>query len=284
MAFYCYEITGSRQWTYDGGKVTTTRTFKIYDDTAANLDTPAEVRAKFGVAVGGTHAGPDALPTFGELFPGETGVWARSYQLTREPNTDIWQVVWTYSNAQVTAGVAQPGEPGFVEWTLDIAASFVDTFITSPTYPANGNVGSTPAAQKITGGTQIDLNGTPLSRLRYTSELVINETIQSVSGIPSIVSQMTAARGSRNSVLWEGIPVGRALYTGGQIRRAGVSLYTVTHRIIDDSEYHLLQVPERDTAGRVPTDEINGAQRARNVYWRQPFPNLYPFASISTNW
>lgn len=284
MPFYCYEITGSRQWTYDGGKVTTTRTFKVYDTTATNLDTPAEVRARFGTAVGGTHAGPDTLPQRGDLFPDETGIWARSYQITREPNTDVWQVVWTYSNAQVTSSGAQPGEAGFVEWTLDIQAGFVDTFITDPNYPTNGTPGTTPATQKITGGTQIDLNGVPLSRLRYTSELVINETIQSVSGIPSIVTNMTAARGKRNSVLWEGIPVGRALYLGGQIRRTGVSLYTVSHRIIDDSEFHLLQVPERDTAGRVPTVEINGAQRARDVYWRQPFPGLYPFANISTNW
>ena len=285
MPFHCYEVTGSRQWSYDGGKVTTTRTYKIYHDTATSLDTPAEVRAFFGVAVNGTtHEGPDALPQRGDLFPGESGVWARSYQITREPNTDIWQVVWTYSNAQVTSSGAQPGEPGFVEWTLDIQAGFVDTFIVNPTYPTDGLPGSTPATQKITGGSQIDLNGVPLSRLRYTSELVINETIQSVSGIPSIVANMRAARGKRNHATWEGIAKGLALYTGGQIRRAGVSLYTVTHRIVEDSEFHLLQIPGRDTTGKVPTVEINGEQRAANVYWRQPFPSFTDFSAISANW
>jgi hypothetical protein len=287
--FFCIEQMASRAWSYDAGKVSTSRVFKVYDNTVpSSLQTPADVRAWFGIAVGGNvsglvSSGPDALPVKGELFPDETGVWAKSYAIAREPNTDIWTVTWNYSNAQVSAASLQPAEVGYVEWTLDIAAAFADTYISAPTYPSNGTL-TNPANTQITGGTQIDLEGVPLSRLKYTSELVINETIQQVSGLPSMIANMRAARGKRNSALWEGFSIGTVLYTGGQIRRAGVSLFTVTHRFIEDSEYHLVQVPERDGSGKIPCAELNGARRARKVFWRQPFPSTADFANISTNW
>jgi len=291
---YAIELAESRGWQYDGGRVSATRTFKVWENTAtlgnpSELTSPAKVRAYFNVSTGTsvgayTFQGPDKIPERGQAFPDDSSVYAQSYTITRETNTDIWVVVWTYRNAQVTSAGAQPGEPGFVEYTLDIGASFAETWIVSPTYPTNGQIGTTLSAQKITGGTQIDLEGVPLSRLKYTTEIQINETIQNVSGVPSIVANMRAARGTRNNASWEGIATGKALYTGGQIRRVGVSKYQVSHRIIEDSEFHLVQVPERDATGKVPTAEINGANRARNVYWRQPFPTLSSFASISTNW
>jgi len=287
--FRCIEQAATRQWSYDSGKVNASRTFKCYDDaTTSSLTTPYAVRQWFGVAVGGsvgglTSAGPDALPAKGDLFPSETGVWARSYSITREPMTDIWTVVWNYANAQVSASSAQPSEPGYVEWTLDIQAAFADTYISGPTYPTDGTP-TNAATTQVTGGTQIDLEGVPLSRLKYTSELVINETIQNVTGLPSIISAMRTARGKRNNALWEGFTKGTVVYTGGQIRRAGVSLFTVSHRFIEDSEFHLVQVPERDGSGRIPTADLNSGRRARKVFWRQPFPSLADFTAISANW
>lgn len=284
------EQQDSRTWSYDAGRVNASRTFRVYDTdgTLGVLTTVRDVREMFGVAVGANspvdswkNLGPDALPVKGELFPDESTVYARSYSVTHEPNTFLWYVTWNYSNAQVTASSAQPGEPGYVEWTLDLQATFQDTWIDSPTIPTDGTV---TASSQVTGGTQIDIEGVPFSRLRYTSEIVINETIQTVSGLPSILTAMRNARGKRNNATWEGIAKGRALYTGGQIRRQGVSLYTATHRIVEDSEFHLVQVPDRDTSGRIPTSSIGGAQRATKVYWRQPFPSFYDFSSISTNW
>lgn len=284
------EQTESRTWSYDSGRVSASRTFKVYEvtDGLGVLQTVFDVREMFGVASGATspvsswlNSGPDALPVKGELFPEETGVWARSYQVNRDPNSYTWTVVWNYQNAQVTSSSAQPGEPGYVEWTLDLQAQFQDTWIDSPTIPQFGTV---IASSQVTGGTQIDIEGVPLSRLRYTSELVINETIQQVTGVPSIIGTMRAAQGKRNSATWEGFPQGVALYTGGSIRRVGVSLYQVSHRIVADSELHLIQVPDRDTAQRIPTKEINGAQRAAKVYWRQPFPQFTDFTAISPNW
>lgn len=284
------EQQDSRTWSYDAGRVNASRTFRVYDKsgTLGVLTTVRDVREMFGVASGAnspvdawTNDGPDALPIKGEVFPDESTVYARSYSVTHEPNTFLWFVTWNYSNAQVTASSAQPGEPGYVEWTLDLQATFQDTWIDLPTIPTDGTV---TASSQVTGGTQIDIEGVPFSRLRYTSEIVINETIETVSGLPSILTAMRNARGKRNNAIWEGIAKGRALYAGGQIRRQGVSLYTVTHRIIEDSEFHLVQVPDRDTSGRIPTSSIGGAQRATKVYWRQPFPSFYDFTVISSNW
>ena len=279
MAVKVFETTASRNFSYDSGKVNATRIYKVYDDAAVDtLTNPATVRALFGTATT-----PDAMPAKGDLFVGESTVYAKSYNIQREPSTNIWTVTWTYSNALVGVATAQPGEAGFVEWTLDIQAQFVDTYIEQiPAFPTNGDLAT--AVVQITNGTQIDIYGTPLSRLKYTSELVINETIQNSSGVPTIIATMRAARGKRNNASWEGFARGTVLYTGGQIRRAGVSLYTVTHRFIEDSEYHLIQVPERDQTGQIPTADINGAKRARKVFWRQPFPASTNFASISPNW
>lgn len=284
------EQTESRNWSYDSGKVTASRVFRVYDKAGGLgvLQTVFDVREMFGVAAAATspvsswlNDGPDALPIKGQLFPEETGVWARSYAVQREGNTYVWLVTWNYSNAQVTSSSAQPGEPGYVEWSLDLQANFVDTFIENPVIPTDGTV--LPNIQ-VSGGNQIDIEGVPLSRLRYTSELVINETVQQVSGVPSIIGNMLNAQGKRNNATWEGYVKGRAVYCGGQIRRVGVSLYQVTHRIVADSEFHLIQVPDRDTAGRVPTKEINGASRASKVFFRQPFPGFTDFSAISPNW
>lgn len=286
---YVSEQHDSRGWSYDGGKVTTKRTFNMYATGTAVLNSPFTVRQWFGIAVAGTvgsetQGGPDALPSQGELFPAESGVWARSYEITRLSESDVWQVVWTYGNAQVSPSTAQPGEVGFVEWTLDIQAGFTETYVTAPSFPSNGTVGATPALQLVTGGVHIDIEGVPLSRLRYTSEIVINETIQSTSGVPAQIATARLGRGKRNNGTWETIVKGKALYVGAQIRRTGVSLYQITHRIVEDDEYHLVQVPERDATGKIPTIDYSGVNRARNVYFRQPFPDFVDFASLSANW
>jgi hypothetical protein len=281
---YVVEQSSSRSYNYDTGRVNASRVFKVYASDGAGgafggtLDDVADVKALFG-----TGTTPDALPQKGDLFPGESTIYAKAYAISREPNTDIWTVTWTYGNNQVTTG-AQPGEVGYVEWTLDVAATFVDTWIESPAYPNLGGIGSTPSAALITGGNQIDIEGAPVSRLKYTSEITISETISNYSGVPSIVSAMRGARGKRNSGDWEGFGGGKVLYTGGSIRRTGLSTFVANHRLIEDSEYHLIQYPARDSTGKIPTKVVNGANRAREVYWRQPFPDTMDFTTISANW
>ena len=282
-SFVCIEQSQSRAYNYESGRVSATRVFKLYDSANAtggmpgSLDEAADVKALFG-----TSTAPDPLPTKGDLFPGETAVFARSYSIAREPGTDIWTVTWSYSNNGGSTGL-QPGEPGFVEWTLDVQATFADTWIVPSAYPLNGDPGATLAQQKVSG-TQLDIEGEPVSRLRYTTEIQISETISNSAGLPTIAANMRAFRGHRNNAVWEGAAAGKVLYTGGSIRRTGLSTYVATHRLIEDSEYHLIQYPSRDSTGKIPTSPIAGANRATDVYWRQPFPNLGDFTTISANW
>ena len=283
-SFVCIEQSASRSYNYDTGRVTASRVFKLYDGAGrgdafpASIDEPADVRGLFG-----TTTTPDPLPTKGDLFPGETAIYARSYAIAREPNTDIWTVTWTYSNNQVTTG-AQPGEVGYVEWTIDVASGFTDTWIENPTYPANGSISAAAATSLISSGTQIDIEGAPVSRLKYTSEITISETISNYSGVPAIVANMRGFRGKHNSAAWEGFPAGKVLYTGGSIRRTGLSTFVAMHRMVEDSEYHLIQYPARDSTGKIPTKVVNGANRAREIYWRQPFPDTGDFTTISGAW
>jgi hypothetical protein len=277
------EQNQSRQYNYESGRITATRVFKVYDSTntsgalASGLQQPSDINALFGTATT-----PDALPQKGDAFPGETGVFARSFSLAREPGADIWTVTWSYSNNGGGSGL-QPSEPGYVEWTLDVQSQFAETWMLPSSYPTNGSPGATLSEQKILG-TQLDIEGEPVSRLRYTTEIQISETISNSSGLPAIAANMRAYRGSRNSGVWEGAAAGKVLYTGGSIRRTGLATYVATHRLVEDSEFHLIQYPGRDSTGKIPTAVTNGANRAKDVYWRQPFPSLLDFTAISTNW
>jgi hypothetical protein len=274
----------SRTYSYEAGKVTASRTFKVFDTTLSGLKTPADVRAVFGSAGDGVGfaGGETWLPEVDELFPGETELYAQSYSLARDAGTEVWTVVWTYRNAE--SGSSQPNEPGYVEYTLDVSAGFVDTYFVNPQYPRDGTLSANDGSNQITGGAQIDIEGTPISSLRLTTDINISETVASTGGMPAVYTQARAARGKRNSATWEGLAKGRVVYLGCTVRRIGVSLYSVQHRLQEASDFHLIQYPERDSTGRIPTSPINGKDRASKVLWRQPFPDFYDFTLISSNW
>lgn len=286
------EQTGSRTYSYDTGKVTASRTFFVWDTAnttfgSSGLQSPYDIKLLFGTSSTGvpfvTGQEEWVLPDMGDLFPDETGIYAQSYNITREAGADHWTVVWTYKNTEVTTG-PQPNEPGYVEWTLDISASFVDTWVLEPRYPTNGTVSTTEGANIIAGGTQIDIEGVPVSAMRLTTDILISETVESTGGPPAIYANARVARGRRNNAAWYGIEIGKAVYIGCNVRRVGVNLYTVQHRIQEASDFHLIQYPDRDSTGKIPTEPKNGKDRAKLVYWRQPFPTFANFDAISGNW
>jgi hypothetical protein len=223
------------------------------------------------------------MPTKGSLFPSETGVYAQSYNIRKEAGTFEWTVVWNYANITVTSA-PQPNEVGYVEWTTDIMAGFVDQFVENPTYPQDGTLSASENSNIIVGGIQRDIEGNPVSLLRYTTEIVIAENFEVTSGLPAAISVWRSARGKRNSAAWEGAPKGTVVYKGNQIRRIGLNLFQVTHRMEEATDYHLVQYAERDSTGRIPTADINGRQRAKKLLWRQPFPQFFDFATLSANW
>lgn len=277
MAVVCQEQQGSQTYDYSDGKVTASRTFKVWDD-AGTLSSPNAVRALFG-----TGTTPDAMPTRGSLFPSETGIYAQSYSIRKEAGAFEWTVVWNYSNITITSS-PQPSEVGYVEWTTDIVAQFVEQFVENPTYPADGTVSASEDQNLITGGIQRDIMGNPVSLLRYTTEIVISENFEVTSGLPAAITVWRSARGKRNNATWEGAPKGTVVYKGASIRRIGINLFQVTHRLEEATDYHLVQYAERDATGTIPTAPINGRERAKKVLWRQPFPQFFDFATLSANW
>lgn len=280
MATVFKEQEASRTYSYDAGKVTATRVFKVWDDAGFKvLDEPADVIATWNTSVGG-----ETMPQVGSTFPGSATVFARSFSISREQGTDVWVVTWTYQNISISPTDKQPQEPGYVQWNLDIGAGFVDAFFENPSYPTNGDTSATESSNQITTGTQRDIMGEPISVMRYTSTITITEVFESAGGLPAAYATARAARGKRNSDAWQGIEVGKAVYKGVQAQRIGVNLWQLVHNIEEASDFHLIQYPERDTSGRIPTEQISGRQRAKRVYWRQPFPQKTSFAAISTQW
>lgn len=275
------EHIDSREYSYNAGKVTATRTFKVYS-SLGGITTPATIRSLFGTATL-----PDAMPDIGELFPSETDIKATSYSIKKDAESSVWTVVWNYSNSEIDPGDKQPSEPGYVEWTLDVNASFADTYVDKPVYPRYGTISAIEDANEIglaEGGKQVDLEGVPVSALRLTTDISISETVESYGGPPAVYAASRVARGSRNGTLWYGIAIGKALYMGCNCKRIGINLYSVTHRIQEATDFHLIQYPERDSVGRVPTALKNGKKRARRVFWKQPFPTFADFDAISPNW
>lgn len=285
---YIMEQLGSRVYSYEGGKVKATRVFRVWDsaNSEQGLLTPSDVRALFG----SSHYGPvgvptdyNTLPALGDLFPDETAIYAHSYSMQRDAGTDQWLVTFNYQNAEVTTG-SQPNEAGYVEWSLDVQAAFVDQFVQNPRYPNDGTISTNEANNVINGGTQIDVEGVPLSLLRLTTEISISETVESTGGPPAVYLNSRSARGKRNSASWYGLDKGRVVYMGCNTRRIGVNLYSVQHRLQEATDYHLIQYADRDSTGKIMTALKNGRDRAKTVLWRQPFPSFYDFDSISANW
>jgi len=290
------EQLGSRTYSKEGGKVSASRTFKVWDSAngMSGLLNPTDVTALFGSASTG-YVMPigdvwdeQYLPAQGDLFPETANAYAHSYNLERVSGTDFWTVVWNYKNSFISGTTLQPNEPNYVEWTLDLSAGFVDAWWENPNYPTDGRVGSNESANIITAttrGRQIDVWGEPVSVLRLTTDINISETVESVGGLPAIYTNARAARGCRNSATWQGIPTGMALYLGASVRRIGVNLYSIQHKIQEAKDYHLIQYPMRNATREIATEKkTDGQTRATRVYWRQPFPEFISFDAISSNW
>lgn len=272
------EHIDSREYTYSSGKASASRTFKVYS-SLGGITTPAAIKSLFG-----TGTAPDPLPNIGDLFPSETVIRAKSYTIKKDEGSNVWTVVFQYTTGDITSTDFQPQEPGYVEWTLDVAASFADTFVIGATYPKSGTTDGVEEKNRIATGQQVDIEGVPVSALRMTTDINISEVVESYGGPPTVYTASRAARGRRNSASWYGIEKGKALYLGMTCKRIGVNLYSCSHKIQEATDFHLVQYAARDSVGRIPTATKTGKQRAEAVYWKQPFKDFFDFSSISSNW
>lgn len=264
-----YELQETRSLAQTSGKVTASRKFAVWDDGAA-ITTPSTIRALFG---GGT------LPDVGDTFPGETDIYAVSYDIRHIPDSrNVWEVSFSYENTE--PGTVQPQEPGYVEFSIDFSSEFRDT------WRANPATGIAPLGQpnnNDVGGAPIDSAGEPVSGLVQFANVTIGETVLA-STIQSRLLTIAGITGTRNNGIFQGFAAGSLVYQGASASRIAVDKYSVTHRFAYDQKFHMQQMPERDQNREVVCIRDNAnILRAKTVRWVQPFPTLANFNLISEN-
>lgn len=266
MAVTVYETQETRGFSEASGKINASRKFFVWDDGSA-ITEPATIRAQFGLL----------LPDIGDLFPGETDIYAISYDIRHLPDSrNAWEVEFRYENTE--PGDTQPQEPGYTEITVDYAAEFRDFFRVYPNLniPTNG----TPTTADIQG-TPIDVAGEPMSFPARLSTVNITETVEGDLASRSI--PIREARGRRNSTPFLGAPIGQVLYLGATASRIAVNKFQIQHKFSQDEYCHMLQQPRRDPQRNVELYRYQGVLRANYVTWVQPFPSFYNFDLLSEN-
>lgn len=269
MAATVHELQETRSLAQTSGKVTGSRKFVVYDDSSA-ITQPATIRALFG---GGS------LPDVGDLFPGETDIYAVSYDIRHIPDSrNVWEVSFSYENTE--PGTVQPQEPGYVEFSIDFSSEFRDTWRAVP------SVSSAPLGQpnmSDIGGIPFDAAGEPVSGLVQFATVTIGETVLA-STIQSRLLTIASITGTRNAAVFQGFAAGSLVYQGASAARIAVDKYSVTHRFAYDQKFHMQQMPERDQNREVVCIRDNAnILRAKTVRWVQPFPTLSNFNLISEN-
>lgn len=258
-----HEQLQSRQLSVSGGKVTGTRAFHVWDDTTP-ITRPVDI-----------VLGADGLPQIGDLFPGEVGVYAVSFNA--EPLGDgkaTWRVTFSYG-----PGSNSPNDLLYVERTTATQAVFLDAYrINVPS--AYGGLGSN--GQDI-GGVPIDSGGIPTSILGLVVSLTISENIRDVQ-MPGRLAMLADAVGKRNVSVFEGFAPGTLVYVGFNSSRVNINLFRIEHRFEYRSDYHMVQVPRRNSQQSVLLAfQPQYGFHAERVSFVQPFQQLYDFNLISDN-
>jgi hypothetical protein len=271
------ELAETRNESWNEGKISATRRFSIWDDSAP-LQTAAAVRALFGTSVGGT-----LLPDVAAQFPDDPMLYCKSYSIKVEPSSNfVWTVEFSYENSEPLD--KQPQEIGYTQFSVDWAVEFRDVYRIDPglNIPEFGNaIGE--GTDSNCAGTSIDSAGEPMSRLHYLGAIEFTETV-SMASLPERSELIRVARGRRNLQPFQGAPIGQVLYKGAKASRIGVDRVSLTHSFAQDSLYHMVQVAERDQDGKPVTIRFYGSTlRAKNVYWLQPYPGYAEFNLLSEN-
>lgn len=273
MTQVAVEALETRSLSSSGGRLNGSRSFYVYeDDPATPILQPASIKL-----------GTGSLPAFGDVFPGETAVFATTFSIEAVPNSNyVWRVTWQYQSGgggEILDPIeVQPVVPGYVTISLDIGGEFRDAWRTSP-----GMVPWTLAysGQDI-GGVKIDAAGEPTSVFVPTQMLVIEETVSAAS-MASRASLISFYTGKLNVSRFFGFDTYELLYEGASARRVSLTAYSITHRFKYDDWNHARQRPRMNQQRQPDIDLFNGNPCASRVDWVQPFPNLGDFHMISEN-
>ena len=272
------ELLESRQSATTGGRNTGFRSFVVYD-TASPITTDIAVRLLFGTG---------GLPQKGEQYPDAVSPFvAADVSVDRyEGQSDVWKVTWTYKDGTVGGGTnetRQPNDPGYIDVAITPSVEFDDVWrsltnaeITALVATAGYFNGTPLPTDNDIGGTKIDVAGEPLSGpLRKKVMLSVTETMDFVPAVNFLMGYV----GRRNSTPFKGGAIGSIVYAAPSIRRIDLNRWAVTHNFISDNYYHLLQMPFRNPDGSVALDSDG---HAAYVWYRQPFPDLIDFYTISS--
>lgn len=266
------EALDTRSISNSGGNLSGSRTFHVYsDDPSAPIQEPASI-----------VLGDGTLPAYGELFPGETDLYATTFQIDPVPDSGyVWRVRWNYSSGG--GEVPDPNQviptvPGYVTFSMEYGGQWRDAWraepgltLWSPTYN-NADI----------AGTKIDAGGEPTSVWSPQHTLIVEETVTSAS----ISSRSIAIRncvGTRNSASFYGAAAGTLLYEGASARRVSLLAYSVTHRFRYDEWLHAGQQPRMNSQRQPDVDLYGGQLQANNVRWVQPYGSTTNFNTISEN-
>ena len=272
------ELLESRQSLTAGGRNTGVRSFVVYD-TASPITTDIAVRQLFGTG---------GLPQKGEQYPDAVSPFvAADVSVDRyEGQSDVWKVTWTYKDGAVGGGTnetRQPNDPGYVDVSITGSAEFDEVWrsltnaeIAALVAGANYPNGTASAGDWDIGGTKIDVAGEPLSGpLRKKVTLSVTETMDFVPAMSFFMGYV----GRRNSTPFKGGAIGTIVYTAPSIKRIDLNRWAVTHNFVSDNYYHMIQMAYRNPDGSVALDTDG---HASNVWYRQPFPDLIDFYTISS--
>ena len=263
-----YESNRSRNLNRQTGRKGGTRIFTVYD-----VASPDAVEALFGTATT-----PDATPKLGDAFSASnTGLRAIDYNIEKtEGMTDQYTLTWVYGTVDVDDTTVLPDEEGYVQIATRIARKQDLFYREGATIPTSGNVAGNNTTD--IAGTSVDIQGTPVSLLRFQQVLSIGEVL-SFANFVSNIDTYAGLVGRRNNATFQGAPTGSVVYAGASASRIDIEKFRVEHEFYRDEFFHLVQVPARDEDGfPILVDDV-----ADEVYFRQPFPNTGNFASISTN-
>lgn len=263
MAQTVYEQLQSRNISVSGGKVTGSRVFHVWDDSAP-ITNPAAI-----------ELGANGMPAKGDLFPGESGVYAITY--TADPLGDganTWKVTWQYGRNTLSAN-----DPSYVERTVNTQAVFRDVYrVNVPSaFGGNGSNG-----QNI-GGTSVDSGGNAVSLASLNITIGLVETVLEPT-VASRLQTISTMVGKRNSSQFEGFAAGVLLYKGANSSRVGTGLFSISHEFEFRNDYHMIQKPRTTSQGDVLL-EFNPTVGfvAAHVFFVQPFPETANFNLLSEN-
>lgn len=268
MAQVSVEALDSRSLSNSGGRLTGSRTFHVWDDTTPMVEPSTMV---FGTG---------GLPTYGELFPGETELFAGTFSIEPVPDSNyVWRITWSYTTGGgdgIDPEEVVPIVPGYVTFSMEYAGQFVDAWRADPGLL----LWSSSYAGTDIAGAKIDAGGEPTSLFRPRHVLIVDETVTAASMVSRsiIVRQLV---GTRNSATFYGASAGTLLYEGSNAKRVSQFAYSISHRFSYDGWLHAHQQPRMNQQRQPDCDIYNGQLQANNVRWIQPYGLTANFNGIS---